>query len=75
MGKGRQRCAEFVCMGSKSRALSTNGNQKEDKSVCLIDEPLIALYMALKLSRWLVCLFPSTKNREYVLISQYALKS
>ena len=29
------------------KKLSTNGNQKEDKSIHLTDKPLIALYMAL----------------------------
>ena len=59
----------------KSRKLSTNGNQIDDKSFCLMDKLLMAIYMpGSKLSRWLVCLFPNTKTRIKV-ISQYALKS
>ena len=45
-------------------------------SICLTDKLLIALYMALKLSRWLVRYFLVLKpGRKYALISQYALKS
>ena len=33
--------------GDKIEKFSTNGDQKEDKSICLTDKPLIALYMAL----------------------------
>ena len=29
------------------KKLSTNSDQKEDKSICLTDKPLIALYMVL----------------------------
>ena len=48
MGKGHQRRAKFACTWeSKSRKLSTNGDQKEDKSFYLTDKLLIALYMAL----------------------------
>ena len=48
MGKGRQRRVEFTCTWShKSRNLSTNGDQKEDKLLLVTDKPLIAYYMAL----------------------------
>ena len=33
--------------GDKIEKFSTNGDQKEDKSICLTDKPLIALYMDL----------------------------
>ena len=38
-----------VCMHMESqiKKLSTNSDQKEDKSFCLTDKPLTALYMAL----------------------------
>ena len=44
MGKGRQQLAEFCAhMELKSRKLSTNGDQKEDKRSCLTDKPFIAI--------------------------------
>ena len=64
-----------MCIWShKLRKLSTNGDQKENKSFCLTDKPLIASYYGSRLSRWLVCLFPSTKpGRKYALISQCSI--
>ena len=64
-----------MCIWShKLRKLSTNGDQKENKSFCLTDKPLIASYYGSRLSRWLVCLLPSTKpGRKYALISQCSI--